>query len=284
MLECVANVSEGRDRAAVLALAQSCGAELLDRHTDADHNRSVFTIAGSVATTSQALRRLASAVAAAVDLGVHSGVHPRIGALDVVPFVAWPGTATSTSEAVAAAHEFADWWAGELGVPVFFYGTADPKGRTLPALRREAFEARSPDRGGPAPHSRLGATAVGVRPPMVAVNCRLDRNDVPAARAIAALVRERDGGLAGVRALGFELASQGLAQVSMNLVSLDDTGVEAACGRVRELARVRGLDVVEVELVGLVPRSEEQRWSEEFRTWSGLDTACSVEARLETLG
>jgi glutamate formiminotransferase / 5-formyltetrahydrofolate cyclo-ligase len=279
VLECVPNVAEGRATRVLDALAHACGGSLLDVHADVDHHRSVFTLAGPGARDAEpAVRALARAVAQHVDLTKHAGVHPRRGALDVVPFVALDGS--RASDAVDAAHAFASWAAAELEVPVFLYGDADRAGRSLPELRRDAFTARPPDAGPGAPHPRLGAIAVGARPVLVAVNCDLATGDVTIARAIARSVRERDGGLPGVRALGLWLGSRGHAQVSMNLVDLAATGIQRAAETVEELARARGTDVARVELVGLAPESEVARLDDSFRARSGIGPEQTVEARL----
>jgi glutamate formiminotransferase len=278
VLECVPNVSEGRDRAALGTLARICGDALLDTHTDPDHNRTVFTLAGPGPRDAEAaVRRLAVGVAEAIDLRDHEGVHPRIGALDVVPFVALD---EPMAEAVAAARSFAEWISEELAVPVFCYDAADPAGRSLPELRRDAWVRRGPDLGPAEPHDRLGTVAVGARRPLVAVNCWIDSDDRALASAVAAAVRERDGGLPGVRALGFALSRAGLAQVSMNLVDLDRTGLEAACTAVRAHVNARGGDVRKVELVGLVPAAELARCSTGFLAWAALGPDVTIEARL----
>ncbi len=272
------NVSEGRDRPRLDALARACGPSLLDVHADVDHNRSVFTLAGpGGADAAAAARALARVVVERLDLRHHAGVHPRLGVLDVVPFVALGEPAAT---AVEAARAFARWLGNDVGVPVFLYGDVDPAARSLPDTRRDAFARRPPDFGPPAPDARTGATAVGARPPLVAVNCLLDRDDLELARRIAGRVRERDGGLPGVRALGLGLESVGAAQVSMNVTALDATGVEAACTAVRGLAEAAGATVVAVELVGLVPAAELARWSEGFRAWSGLGPDVTIESRL----
>ena len=276
MLECVPNVSEGRDAEVLDALANACGHALLDVHVDADHHRSVFTLAGE--HTPDAVRSLALAVAERVDLTRHTGVHPRLGALDVVPFVALD--AHTHADAVDAARAFAAWAADTLAVPVLFYDEADATGRTLPATRRDAFGARAPDLGPSTPHPTLGAIAVGARQPLVAVNCELARDDVELARTIATRVRERDGGLPGVRALGLRLDSVGRAQVSMNLVALERTGLQDACRAVDALARDAGTAVARVELVGLVPAAELARSDDEFRAWSGIGPDDTIEGRL----
>jgi len=278
VLEAVVNVSEGRRPDVLADLARACGAALLDVHSDVDHDRSVFTLAGtSAGVTRAAVRRLADAVAGGpFDLHHGNGVHPRLGILDVVPFVALGDT--DAAIAVDAATEFADWLASHHGIPVFRYDDADPQRRSLPATRRDAFSSRAPDAGPPSPHPRLGATAVGARRPMIAVNCRLDSDDLDLARRIARTVRERDGGLVGVRALGFPLAGRGCVEVSMNLVDLDTTGLQPACERVRELARRAGHDVVDVEIVGLVPASALAGTTADFSAWSGVTAERTIEA------
>jgi len=279
MLECVPNVSEGREREVLRALERACGPSLLDVHTDADHHRSVFTLVGpGDRDASAAVRSLARAVDEHVDVSVHHGVHPRLGALDVVPFVALAGR--PIVDAVRAAHDFAAWASGELAVPVFLYGAAQRDGRTLPGVRAGAFRDIAPDAGPRVPHPRLGAIAVGARPPMIAVNCELDTDDPVLARRIAATLRERDGGLPGVRALGFPLVTAGRAQVSMNLVALEQTGLQAACDAVRAEARAAGRDVARVELVGLMPADELARCTDEFVAFAGLTEAQTIEGRL----
>jgi glutamate formiminotransferase len=278
VLECVPNVAEGRDADALAALSAACGASLLDRHVDPDHHRSVFTLAGpDDGGALDAARALADATAARLDLRRHAGAHPRLGALDVVPFVALGAPAAT---AVEAARGFASWLAAELGVPSFLYDGADPARRSLPEVRRAAAAGAAPDVGPGRPDPRLGAAAVGARPPLVAVNCWLGRPDLALARAIAAGVRGRDGGLPGVRALAFELPSRGAVQVSMNVTDLAATGVEAACTAVRTRAEAAGTTVERVEWVGLVPQAELERCDPGFRRWSGLDRSRTVEARL----
>jgi glutamate formiminotransferase len=278
VLECVPNVSEGRDARAIATLADACGASLLDVHRDADHHRSVFTLAGpGPRHAATAVRALARVVAERVDLRAHGGVHPRLGALDVVPFVALE---EPMEVAVDAALEFADWVAVALDVPVFLYDAADPDGRSLPDARRDAFVRRAPDRGPSSPDPRLGAVVVGARAPLVAVNCWLDTQDVAIARQLAAAVREHDGGLPGIRALGLALPGANATQVSMNLVDLGATGLDAACSEVRRLAEAAGVRVTRVELVGLVPAAELARCSQPFLDWAALGPNVTIESRL----
>ncbi|HET9729682.1 MAG TPA: glutamate formiminotransferase [Acidimicrobiia bacterium] len=281
MLECVANVSEGRDMDALRTLALACGPSLIDVHADSDHHRSVFTLAGPGAREAvDGARRLAAAVAERLSIVGHQGEHPRLGALDVVPFVALGGTNAERAQAAHEAREFGRWWAEEFAVPVFCYDDADPDGRDLPHIRTHGFKLRAPDFGPPEPHPRLGATAVGARRLLIAVNCVLVARDVAVARRIARQLRERNGGMAGVRALGFFLPAANRAQVSMNLTDIDRTGLQDACLHVRELANRFGTDVAEVELVGLVPRRELDRCDDDFLRWSGIDATSAIEARV----
>jgi glutamate formiminotransferase / 5-formyltetrahydrofolate cyclo-ligase len=278
VLECVPNVSEGRDDVVLDVLADACGPSLLDRHEDRDHHRSVFTLAGpGIRDAETAVASLARAVAERLDLTDHEGAHPRFGMLDVVPFCALD---EAHEVAAAAAVAFAEWAVDELGVPVFLYDDADPLRRSLPETRAEAFTKRAPDLGPSHPHPELGAVAVGARPPLVAVNCWLDTDDLLVAREIARQVREVDGGLAGVRALGLALESEGVVQVSMNLVDLPVTGLEPACTEVRRLAERDDFSVTKVEIVGLVPEAELERCSPDFRSWAALTPDVTIEGRL----
>ena len=239
----------------------------------------MFTLVGPGADDApRAMRALALAVAERLDLTGHRGVHPRLGALDVVPFVALDRSAPTA--AASSARDFAEWVAGALALPVFLYGDVDPERRALPDTRRDAFTRRAPDLGPATPHPTLGALAVGARPVLVAVNCELGTGDVALARSIAHSIRERDGGLPGVRALGFMLASRGRAQVSMNLIALEQTGLQQACETTRDLARRAGVDITRVELVGLLPAGELARCDREFLEWAAIVPDQTIEARL----
>jgi glutamate formiminotransferase len=281
VLECVANVSEGRDMPRLLVVARACGPSLVDVHADGDHNRTVFTLAGPGDRDAVgAARALAGAVAEQCTIVGHVGEHPRFGALDVVPFVALGETNVERAQAGDVARAFAEWWAHEFAVPVFLYDDADPEGRDLPNARSTSFRSRRPDFGPDEPHPRLGATAVGARRPLVACNCVLVSRDIVVARRIARELRERSGGLPGVRALAFFLPAARRAQVSINLFDLDRTGVQDACEQVRTLARRYGTDVASVELVGLIPARALDECTAEFLEWSHLDREATVEARV----
>jgi glutamate formiminotransferase / 5-formyltetrahydrofolate cyclo-ligase len=258
----VPNVSEGRDgkRLAKLQAAFERGVSLLDRHTDADHDRTVFTLAGQPGPLTGALVTGAEEALETIDMGSYGGAHPAIGALDVCP-VAWldPADRERAREgAVAVATQI-----GGLGVPVFLYGelARDP-GRAERAyfrngglaelwLRMEAGELR-PDFGPGLPHRRGGATLVTARPPLAAFNVELDSGDVELVRAVAAGLRESGGGLPGVRAIGL-LLSSGRGQVSTNVHDPLTVPLGAVVERVRELAAPLGARPLEAELVGLVP-------------------------------
>ena len=262
-------------------LAEACGPSLIDVHADPDHHRSVVTLAGpGPRDACDGARRIAVAVADHLSLVGHDGEHPRLGALDVVPFVALGGTNAERDQAANEARRFGAWWADNYDVPVFLYDEADPDHRDLPHARAHGFKSRPPAFGPAQPHPTLGATAVGARRPLVAINCVLVTRDVVIARRIARSMRERDGGLRGVRALGFFLADVNRAQVSMNLTDLDRTGVQDAVLHVRNLARQSGTDVAAVELVGLVPRREIDRCTDDFLVWSGIDAMSAIEARV----
>jgi glutamate formiminotransferase / 5-formyltetrahydrofolate cyclo-ligase len=261
VLECVVNVSEGRDPAVIDELAAAAGSDLLDVHRDPHHHRSVWTLVGE-----QAARAVAATAVARIDLRHHDGVHPRLGAVDVVPFV--PLGDTPFAEAVAARDRFAAWAGRELGLPCFIYGPE----RTLPDVRRRAFAGLDPTTGPGVAHPTAGAVAVGARPVLVAYNVWLAEPDVARARHIARAVRGP-----ALRALGLDVG--GRAQVSMNLVAPLELGPGAAFDAVAAHAPVAG-----AELVGLVPAAVLAAEPEE--RWRVLDLSAdrTIEARLAAAG
>jgi len=266
LLECVPNVSEGRDAAVVSEIAAAFaagGATLLDVESDRDHNRSVITLAG---TARQCVDGAVSGVREAVrriDLTRHQGAHPRMGAADVVPFI--PLGSATMADAVAAAVDAAARIARELAVPTYLYGDAArrPERRDLAKVREGQFEgiravigsdpARAPDFGPHAVHATAGATAVGARFFLIAFNVDLATPDVALAKRIAKELRERDGGLKGVKALGFELLERGWSQVSMNLTDYRQTSPIQAYDAVKARADAAGVKIAGSELVGLIP-------------------------------
>jgi glutamate formiminotransferase len=263
-LESVPNVSEGRDAATVGALASafsSRGARLLDVHSDVDHHRSVFTLVGEDAALVESLVAGIAAARERIDLARHEGVHPRVGAVDVVPLV--PLVPADMERAKAAALEVAARVGSELGLPVFLY--AESGGGRRPAFFRRGGPHELQDRVragelapdfGPAElDPSAGAVLVGARRPLVAFNVELETGDVEHARAIATAVRESSGGLPGVQALGLLLAAVGRAQVSLNIVDVEATPLHVVVERIRAEAEARGVGVARGELVGLLPGS-----------------------------
>jgi glutamate formiminotransferase / 5-formyltetrahydrofolate cyclo-ligase len=261
-LEAVPNFSAARDLDVVAALraALSEPARLLDVHADADHNRSVYTLVGSGEELVETLLAGIELAVEQIDLREHQGVHPRIGSADVVPIV--PIRPEDEGRARDAALALGARIGGELALPVFFYGHLSAEGRGPAFFRRggpDGLQARVdagelvPDHGPGQLHPSAGAVLVGVRRPLVAFNVNLRSTDLELARTIAARIRERDGGLPGVRALGLGLPRAGLVQVSMNLEDWERTPPHAVVARIAEEARAAGVEVVGSELVGLMP-------------------------------
>jgi glutamate formiminotransferase len=264
-IACIVNVSEGRSRATLDALAgavQSApGVALLDWSADWAHHRSVFTMAGTAPGLVSAVLALTHTALATIDLRRHRGEHPRIGAVDVVPFV--PLGDTPMAACIALAERVAAEVSARFSIPTYLYADAAKRSerRPLEEVRRGQFEGLAarlsapggaPDFGERRPHPTAGATAVGARQPLIAFNVNLATDRLDLAREIAALVRERGDGLPSVKALGIRL-EDGRAQVSMNLTDFRRTGLRAAFSRVCDEARARGVDVVESELIGLAP-------------------------------
>jgi glutamate formiminotransferase len=265
-LESVPNVSEGRRPEVVARLAAAAasppGVRRLDVSSDPDHNRSVLTLAGDAEGLHQGLLALYEAAVAGLDLDVHRGVHPRLGAVDVVPFI--PLSDTPMAAAVAAAERLGREVAARFGIPVYLYEQAAriPERTSLAAIRRGGFEglaakladpAWAPDFGPSRPHPTAGATVIGARFFLIAFNAVLATADVAVARAIARRIRESGGGLPALRAMGVPLASRGLTQVSMNLVDYRRTSMSTALAAVEAAAAALGTRVIETEIVGLVP-------------------------------
>ena len=268
LIECVPNFSEGRDLAKIEAIAQAMGevprAWILDRTSDPDHNRSVITLAGEPEAVAEAAIRGAGRAAELIDMTRQAGVHPRIGATDVMPFVPLQGVSMADCVTLAR-YAGRELW-NRYRIPVYFYEAAAtrPDRVNLENIRRGQFEAlredtlrnpdRAPDIGGPGLHPTAGATVVGARKFLIAYNIYLNTNDVSVAKAIARAIRSSSGGLPSVKAIGVEIKSRGLAQVSMNLTDFEETPLSRAFDAVEREAGQRGFAVVGSEIIGLVPR------------------------------
>lgn len=266
IVEAVPNFSEGRRPDVCRALAEEArkaGASVLDLTWDADHHRSVLTLAGAPPAVERAAVAVARKAVAEIDLTRHRGRHPRMGAVDVLPFV--PLRDAAMDDAVALARSAGAVLGAELGLPVFLYESAAtrPERRNLAAVRAPQFEglrdligrdpAWRPDFGPERLHPTAGAVAVGARMPLIAFNIDLETDDVDVARDIARRIRERDGGLPGIKALGLYLDQRRCAQVSINVCDYTKTGLLAVFDAVERLAAPHGTSVRAGELIGLVP-------------------------------
>jgi glutamate formiminotransferase len=281
LVEIVPNFSEGRDEAVINALERAAGRWLIHRTSDADHNRTVLTLAGPAEAMLEAAFALAQQAAASMDLRRHAGVHPRIGVLDVLPFV--PVGATPMATCIALAHRAGERIWRELGIAVYFYEYAArrPACRNLADVRKLLVP---PDLGA-APHPSAGAMAVGARKVLIAYNVNLASPDVAAARAIARAIRAANGGLPAVKALGLELASRGQAQVSMNLVDYEITPPHVAFQAIEREARARGIAIAGSELIGLIPQQalDLAAAAGVNLQWENFDPANILENRLKQL-
>jgi glutamate formiminotransferase len=295
LVECVPNISEGRNRKRVDAVEQSIasvpGILLLHRTSDVDHNRSVLTFAGpSHSVVEGALRAVATA-AQLIDLNHHHGVHPRLGALDVLPFV--PLGEITMSHCVQLARQAGERIWTELGIPVYFYGAAAarPDREKLEDVRRGQFEGlratvlmdeeRGPDIGGPGLHPTAGAVIVGARKVLIAYNINLRSEDLQLAKRIAKTIRASSGGLPGVKALGLPLQSRGLVQVSMNITDYELTPVHIVYSAVERLAAAHGVEVEESELIGLMPREALEMAAAAFLKMREFKSQQIIENRIE---
>jgi len=282
IVECVPNFSEGLDErkvGAIVAAMRTDGVSLLDWSRDPDHNRSVVTIAGHPAAVVESALRGVGKAAELIDISSQQGVHPRIGAADVVPFV--PVSGISLEQCVLLARQAGlEIWR-RYGVPVYFYeaAAARPDRALLEDVRRGQFEglrdavqrdaARRPDVGGPGLHPTAGASAVGARRFLIAYNVFLDTADVATARAIAREIRASGGGLAGVKAMG--VVAQGQAQISMNITDFRSTPVTEVFAAVKQKAGRHRVKVVRGELIGLVPEAAYEQETEWVRQLVGFN-------------
>lgn len=286
LVECVPNFSEGRRKDVVeqiLARVRSVpGVKLIDHSMDPDHNRAVVTFVGEGPACAEAAFRAMAKATELIDLTKHQGEHPRMGATDVVPFVPLSGSAME--ECVRLAHGLGERVGRELEIPVFYYEAAAlrPERKNLPSVRKGQFEAlrdaigkdpaREPDAGPKdAIHPTAGATAIGARFFLIAFNVNLETDDVQVAKDIAKAVREKDGGLPGIKGMGFFLDDLKLAQVSMNVCNYEATGLRRVYDEIERLARGRGVKVRESELVGLAPRAALPQGTGEHVKLRGFD-------------
>ncbi|MBM3819944.1 MAG: glutamate formimidoyltransferase [Acidimicrobiia bacterium] len=266
VIESVPNVSEGRRPEVVEALAAAVrgvsGVRLLDYSSDASHNRSVFTMAGDAAPLKDAILALFEAATTHIDLRSHSGEHPRLGAVDVVPFI--PIEGASMGDCVALAKDTAAAVAARFTVPVYLYEEAstNPARRNLEDIRRGEFEGLAakmqmpgwaPDFGPSSPHPSAGASVIGARMPLIAYNINLATDRLDVAKKIAAAVRHSSGGFRFVKAMGIPLADRGIVQVSMNLTDYEKTPVFRVFEAVKREAERYGVQILESEIIGLVP-------------------------------
>lgn len=267
VIECVPNFSEGCDSEKLKEIAgvfkSFSRVRLVDFSGDADHNRSVFTFLGKPEDVLDAALASCGKALELIDMRRQSGVHPRLGAVDVVPFI--PLAGAKMKDAVDVAHAFGKQFSEQFGVPVYFYGFAARNGQCieLPDVRRGGYERLAdkmscaegiPDVGEHAFNARSGATAVGARDVLVAYNINLASDDLLLARHIASRIREKGGGLKNVRAIGVMLKEKGVAQVSINLIDCKETPLKTVFDRVKTLAVEGGVRILESELIGLAPQ------------------------------
>jgi glutamate formiminotransferase len=265
LIECIPNVSEGRRPDVIEECARAIRAtpaRLLDVHSDPAHHRTVYTFAGEAAAVHEGILALFERAVARIDLRRHTGEHPRVGAVDVVPFV--PIEGASMADCVALARAVGAEVADRYALPVFLYeeAAASPERRNLEDIRRGQFEGLSekmtrpewqPDFGPSRPHPTAGASVIGARRPLIAFNVNLRTTDLATARAIAAAVRQSSGGLPCVKAMGVTLADRGMVQVSMNLTDYERTPMLQVFDRIKAEAGRLHVSIVSTEIVGLVP-------------------------------
>jgi glutamate formiminotransferase len=286
MIECVPNFSEGRDadvvRKITAAIASSEGVTVLGWEADADHHRTVVTFAGVREAVREGAVRGAGAAAEYIDLRLHQGVHPRVGAADVVPFVPLEGS--TMDECVETAH-----WAGaeiwkRFRVPVYFYEAAArvPERRPLQNVRRKRFDGKPPDVGDVPEHPTAGAVMIGARHFLIAYNVNLQTPDVEVARQIARKIRESSGGFRFVKAMGLYLALTKRAQVSMNLTNFAEIPLDTLYAVIQEEAARNGTSIAESELIGFVPQSAFEKSPEFFRRTRGFEESRIIENRLKS--
>jgi glutamate formiminotransferase len=297
IIESIPNISEGRRPEVVNAIAAAIrevpGVRLLDFSSDASHNRSVFTLAGDAAPLKEAILRLFEHTLREVDLRVHEGEHPRLGAVDVVPFV--PIEGATMDDCVRLAKEVASEVARRFGVPVYLYeeASANPARKNLEDIRRGEFEGLAtkmategwaPDFGPSTPHESAGATVIGARMTLIAYNINLNTDRVDVAKKIAAAIRHSSGGFRYVKAAGFKLDDRNLAQVSMNLTNYEKTPIFRVFETVKREAERYGVSILESEIVGLVPAAALHAAAEYYLQIAGFKSDQILESKLKGFG
>ncbi|MBF8299941.1 MAG: Glutamate formimidoyltransferase [Acidobacteria bacterium] len=297
LIECVPNVSEGRRMEIVDALVQAIrrvpAVRLLDHSSDSAHNRSVITMAGAAAPLKDAVLALFEGAVAAIDLRTHSGEHPRLGAVDVVPFVPLEGA--TMDDCVTLARETGAEVARRFQVPVFLYEEAstNPARKNLEDIRRGEFEGLAakmsspgwaPDYGPREPHPSAGASVIGARRPLIAYNINLATNRLEVAKKIAAAIRSSSGGFRHVKAMGIALEDRGIVQVSMNLTNYEQTPIFMVFEAVVHEAERYGVDVLESEIVGLVPAAALVGTDRHVLRLTAFTPGCILENRLRDTG
>jgi len=295
IIECVPNVSEGRRPEVIEALLNAIrgvpGARVLDSSSDASHNRSVLTLAGDAGPLKQATLALFEQAVAAIDLRAHKGEHPRLGAVDVVPFV--PIEGVTMAECVELAKDTAAAVAERFGLPVFLYedASANPARKNLEDIRRGEFEGLAekmtkaewkPDYGPSAPHPSAGAAVIGARMPLIAYNINLATDRLDVAKKIAAAIRQSSGGFRFVKAMGITLGDRKIVQVSMNLTNHEKTPMYRVFEVVKREAERYGVNVLESEIVGLVPAAALVATAEYFLQLGGFKADQVLETKLRS--
>lgn len=281
IIECVPNFSEGRDEATVQAIARAAGGLVLDVTSDRDHNRTVLTIAGAPDAVAEAAFAAVREAVARIDLAGHTGVHPRLGAADVIPFV--PVRDATLPDCVRLARDFGQRLWNELRVPVYLYEAAAvrPECGRLESVRKLAPEGLAPDIG-EGRHPAAGASVVGARKFLIAWNINLASQDLAAAREIAREIRASSGGLPAVKAIGLRLESRGEVQVSINLVDFEQTPLHVVFGAVAGKCRARGIEIAGSELIGMIPQAAIEASAGHDLRWLNLRPELVLENRLRT--
>jgi len=295
VIECVPNVSEGRRLDVIEKMAAALkavpGLRVLDVQSDASHNRSVFTLAGDAAALSAGIPVLFERAVADIDLRNHTGEHPRLGAVDVVPFI--PIDGVTMDECVKLAKAVAADVASRFTLPIYLYedASANPARKNLEDIRRGEFEGLAakmatpewaPDFGPAAPHQSAGASVIGARMPLIAYNINLDTNRLDVAKKIAAAIRMSSGGLRYVKAMGIPLEDRGIVQVSMNLTNYEKTPIFRVFDLVKREAERYGVSVLESEIVGLVPAAALRQSVEYYLRLEGFSAEQVLENKLRS--